>query len=311
MCVTLLYTISQFSYASETIHFGANISVDKTLTEKCFESEGKASVSACTELVDEVRAIKTETNPLEMWAMQQLVLSSFLEARGAAYYQLKNYSLAKNDYAEAVTSNPKNEKLYYWLGRIADNQKNPKLAETYNNKAIDINPDYGLAINSRGNRLLKKKKFKEATKDFEKAISSEPKNPVYYANLGIAFSQLTENSKAFSSFQKAYSIDPNNTHVLVTYSWFLATNRTKEFRDGHRAIQLIEKAIEQDDSILFRDIYAAALAEAGRFDEAVVQQNFIIDHLEQTKLANTKNYTQALRLYEQKKKLRCPAEICK
>jgi arylsulfatase A-like enzyme len=62
---------------------------------------------------------------------------------------------------------------------------------------------------------------------------------------------------------------------LNNYAWALATLSRDDLRDGETAVEAAERAIElmQDRPPGFLDTLAAALAEAGRFDEAIAIQS--------------------------------------
>ena len=60
--------------------------------------------------------------------------------------------------------------------------------------------------------------------------------------------------------------------ALYNLSWINATHENKKYRDGAKAIELAQKLskITQYDQPLALDALAAAYAEAGNFDEAVL-----------------------------------------
>jgi hypothetical protein len=57
----------------------------------------------------------------------------------------------------------------------------------------------------------------------------------------------------------------------------LATTPDTELRDGRKAVTLATKAVHLNDTALNRDTLAAAYAEAGRFADAVAEQERVIE----------------------------------
>ena len=59
----------------------------------------------------------------------------------------------------------------------------------------------------------------------------------------------------------------------------MATTSDVKFRDGRRAVELAEKGVRLKDDAPYRGTLAAAYAEAGRFDDAVTEQERAIEML--------------------------------
>jgi len=61
--------------------------------------------------------------------------------------------------------------------------------------------------------------------------------------------------------------------ISIELAWLLATTREDALRDGAEAVRLVEAVLDRlaDPPPAFLDVYAAALAEAGRYDDAAEQ----------------------------------------
>ena len=57
----------------------------------------------------------------------------------------------------------------------------------------------------------------------------------------------------------------------------MATTRDTRLRDGSRAVKLAKEAVRLNNTPAHRDTLAAAFAEAGRFDDAVAEQERAIE----------------------------------
>ena len=96
--------------------------------------------------------------------------------------------------------------------------------------------------------------------------------PIAMHNLGMLHKENGDIALAIESFQNALDLQPTLTSAARRLAWILATTNEAVLRDGERAVSLLENdfQIETTRSAYAWDAYGAALAEAGRFDEAVV-----------------------------------------
>ena len=88
---------------------------------------------------------------------------------------------------------------------------------------------------------------------------------------------------ARQDFEKALELAPDDPELQNQLAWLLATAPEPGARDGERAVALAQRAVDltQTGNPLFIDTLAAALAEAGRFHEAVTAQETALMILEQ------------------------------
>lgn len=171
--------------------------------------------------------------------------------------------------------------------------------------ALTMQPRDAAVLNERGNAYRQLGRLDEALADFDKVIESGVRHPALYTNRGLVWHDRGDDDKALADYNAAIKLDPkfapaweaggtarrangqfskaidNYTEAirhapefhraLNNLAWLLATCSDQTLRDGERAIELATKAGEltgfQDADYL--DSLAAALAEAGRFDEAV------------------------------------------
>ena len=143
-------------------------------------------------------------------------------------------------------------------------------AEPHCNTAVNLDPTSFFALNARGALRLETGKVSEAIADYTKAIEIDPKYAGAYNNL----------------------------------AWILATASHSEIRDGEKAVELAEKAVElKPQNPIYLDTLAAGYAGVGRFDEAVHIQQRAID-LFKAQGKTVADHEDRLKLYEQKKPFR-------
>jgi Flp pilus assembly protein TadD len=137
-------------------------------------------------------------------------------------------------------------------------------------KALRIQPNDADSHNNLGTVLRQKGKIDEAISEYRLALQTNPALAEAHYNLGIAFLQKGDTAQAISEYQEALRIDPANTKVQNNLAWLLATCADASLRNGDQAVELARQANEPSagtDPVIL-DTLAAALAEAGRFDDA-------------------------------------------
>jgi Flp pilus assembly protein TadD len=89
--------------------------------------------------------------------------------------------------------------------------------------------------------------------------------------LGIALSQKGEMHEAIAQWKKTLEVQPNNLEAQCNLAWIFATFPDASIRNGAKAVELAQRAIELSDGKNARiwRLAAAAYAEAGRFQDAV------------------------------------------
>ncbi|MFT5443641.1 MAG: tetratricopeptide (TPR) repeat protein, partial [Myxococcota bacterium] len=99
---------------------------------------------------------------------------------------------------------------------------------------------------------------------------------------------------------------------LNNYAWLLATVPDAELRDGNKAIRVIRQAISdlEKSNVAFLDTLAAAMAEVGRFEDAIKVQTEVIDSLKKTGASDDalSEFFDHLKSYEAGKPLQDAAE---
>ena len=145
-------------------------------------------------------------------------------------------------------------------------------AVKYYLEAIRIKPDQAKLYNNLGAILAYQNKGKEAIGYFYKALQIDPTYAGAYYNLGKVFVNEGKIEDAILNYRKALSINKEMSQILYHLSWIFSTHEDKKYRNGQEAVKLATQlcAITQNSQPLALDALAAAYAETGRFNEAVV-----------------------------------------
>jgi len=193
------------------------------------------------------------------------ILGNTLEKQGKLIEAISHYAEAlkiNSNYAEAHNN------LGYTLTRL----KHYKEAIYQYNEALRINPTYTDAHNNLGTALLHQGNEKAAIYHYYEVLKSNPKYAGAYYNLGKISLNQGKTEEAINLYRKALTFEPEMIQALYNLSWIFATHKDKRFRNGIKAIELAEKLckISQNNQPLALDALAAAYAETGKFDSAVL-----------------------------------------
>jgi tetratricopeptide (TPR) repeat protein len=135
-------------------------------------------------------------------------------------------------------------------------QQNPKLARTH----------YYLA-----NELLAEGEAAAAEEHYRTALALKPDHAEAHYELALLLLARNEVEEASRHYREAVRLRPDWLEALNNLSWLLATQPEARFRDGKEAVELAARAVAltRTNNAGALDTLAAALAEAGRFPQAL------------------------------------------
>ncbi len=171
--------------------------------------------------------------------------------RGAIYYRLHSYAVAKDNFNQALRLDPSQPQALNNLGLIATKEKDWKTAISYFDLVLNTKPNDPFSLNNKGYVLLQTSKPEEAKKLIERSLSVLPKNGYALRNLGIYYQKAGQTDKAITEFQKAIEIaEPvEMLYGLTGQAHFDQNNRSEACKIWRQGIILndslaIEKAAE-------------------------------------------------------------------
>ena len=138
-------------------------------------------------------------------------------------------------------------------------------------RAVQLRPDYANAHYSLGNALLGKGEIDEAIAQYRAALSLAPQSVEVMTTLGNALLRKGQVSEAITYYERSLEMDRRSATTLNNLAWVLSTCPDGSLRNGPRAIELAQKAVEfsaRENPIFIRTL-AAAYAESGRFNDAI------------------------------------------
>ena len=138
-------------------------------------------------------------------------------------------------------------------------------------EAIKLRPNFYLAYLNRGTALRRKGEFDQAITDYTKVIKMKPNFYDAYTLRGICYGKKGLYQKAVADYTKALKKKPH----YLTYNglaWIFATSKNPKYRNGPQAVKLAQEAVMINRNPKSLSTLAAALAESGKFPEAVQAQ---------------------------------------
>jgi tetratricopeptide (TPR) repeat protein len=137
-------------------------------------------------------------------------------------------------------------------------------------KAVKLRPDYGDPYFNLGSLLFQQGRVDEAIAQWQKALATQPDDAGFHSALANAFLKKGLYKDAITEYDHAVRIAPHDPLARNDLAWLLATSSDASIRDGTRALELAQQAVQLSggkDPVYLRTL-AAACAESGRFTDA-------------------------------------------
>ncbi|MHC5035988.1 MAG: tetratricopeptide repeat protein [Planctomycetota bacterium] len=237
------------------------------------EAEANVHLEHGTQLVMDKKpeeALKAYDRALELWpgfSKAYFNIGVTLESQGKRPEAIEQYRLAIR--AEPGLVMARNNLAF----ALAAEGKREEAVEAYR-RALEIAPGFAMAHGNLADTLVKMGRREEALEHYRQALKHNPQAAEAHGNLAATLIDLGRPSEAAPHYLKMLELKPDWPVALKRVSdlaWLLATHRNPAMRNGPEAVRLAEHACKftQYDSPLHLGTLAAALAETGRFDDAI------------------------------------------
>ncbi len=166
----------------------------------------------------------------------------------------------KSEYLTEEDVTPANFGMYhtvYFNRRLSQQESGLSLSRAY----------YG-----RGFCYFHIKKYDQALSDLNKSLKLDKKNAEAYYYRARIYVNKKKYNEAIADFISACELQPGNAEYLNGFAWLLATCPEEIHRKGPAAIEICERILQVTENASVLDTLAAAYAEVGRFDDAVMTQ---------------------------------------
>lgn len=233
-----------------------------------------------------------------------LCLTAALALSATTWARNRDYASAVTILQDTALKRPENYRAFNSLGVALRAEGRLQEAQAAYERALEIHPEYGLALNNLGNLLSQDlNQLNKAHDYFERAVASDPERGEFHANraanllrgnnvqlalegyqravqleprraelqfsLGLTLTLVDRAAEAIPHYRAALRLRPEFLPAADRLSWLLATHREADLRDGRDALALAQGVQRRGgNGPRFLDTLAAAQAEVGRFDEA-------------------------------------------
>ena len=202
-----------------------------------------------------------------------------LFVRRAQLYGMKSdLDSAQKDYDEAVALEPKNADTLVKRGDLLAERKQYAKAYADYAQAAKLVPGDPEPLVHRSHVFVEEKKYPNALVDLDAALKLDPNNVEIVIARGWVQLLTGRYDLAAAEYEQAAKMEPQSPLVYNCRAWLMATCPDAKYRNGKKAEELARKAVEltEGKDPGFRDTLAAALAEQGRFDEAIKLQEAVV-----------------------------------
>jgi Flp pilus assembly protein TadD len=149
-------------------------------------------------------------------------------------------------------------------------------------RALTVEPNNYKQWVEYGSLFFDERDFDRALASFRQAIAVEPTCAPAFGNIGRIELIRGNYAQALAASRDAAAANPRDPIYRKQLAWLLATSPDAGLRDGQEALALVDsiKQRKSKTDIQWHEVRAAALAELGRFDEAVLTAGRMISAAE-------------------------------
>lgn len=195
-----------------------------------------------------------------------------LHNRGVGYALIDKFVKAIEDFSKVTELKP--DYVNAWFNRAEIRYELDQLdlaIEDYTEVLRQQPGDFG-AYTGRGHANFRAGRLRAALSDYEQAVRLNPSSADALVNRGRTRQRLGMWELAAEDFREAIERDTKSDSAYQAAAWLMATCPDSRYRNEKLGLHAAKKAVElaAGDALTARhlDTLAAALANAGQFDEA-------------------------------------------
>ncbi|MBL6707265.1 MAG: tetratricopeptide repeat protein [Planctomycetaceae bacterium] len=189
---------------------------------------------------------------------------------------------ARSKFADAIAIGIPAAEFHVGMGDCQRDLGQPDEALASYRKAIRLEPELRQAHNGLGVVLHREGDLTAARDAFQTAADLGLPEARY--NLAAALIDLGEDAAAIPHLETSLADHPQFERPARRLAWIHATSSNESLLDGERALRILADhcQVEESQSAVMWDTYAAALARVGRFAEAVTAAERALELAEAT-----------------------------
>ena len=195
--------------------------------------------------------------------------------------------------AAALRLDPNYAAAHYNTGVILSGQGRDVDALLHFRLALKSNPEYKAARFNLAEILLSQDRTQEASEHFSRLLRSDSTHGMSYYGLALAQSRLGRWDAAQRTLEKGHAVLPAHGQLADALARLLAACPVDSLRDGPRALKLTRRLDAEQSTVLSGEAVAMALAEVGRFKEAIRRQEAGLKNLSRARRLDLKSRFEA------------------
>ena len=226
---------------------------------------------------------------------------------GAALYMTGDASGALEQYQAAVRLSPGLAKAHFGIGVLMQADGRDRDAIEAFSRAVAAEPAEAEMRLSLADALRRTGRERDSLPHYAEVIKADPGASQAVLGYAMALVRLGRYPEARDRLTDAMTMFPEQPGFAHALARVLAAAPDDRVRDGSRALRLIEDIIKSQQSTALAETMAMALAEVGRFDDAIRWQRRAIESARSGPGSDLlAPMTSNLRLYETRRPCRTP-----
>ncbi|MDE2849450.1 MAG: tetratricopeptide repeat protein [Acidobacteriota bacterium] len=206
----------------------------------------------------------------------------------------------------AADIDPENLQWRMMRARARADAGNASGARSELEEIVRLDPGAIEAHRSLAAMLLEAGEATRAADHLEALAALTPDDLRVHFNLGLTRFGTGQFAAAREALETALERFPGDLAVRHLLARLLATSPDAAVRDGVRAVELARSVVDEQPALDHLETLAMAMAEAGRFEEAVSWQQRALDREREASGGNSPQRLDRLRLYQARQPLRAP-----
>lgn len=226
---------------------------------------------------------------------------------GTSLYMTGERAGALDAFRTAVRLSPRLAKAHFAIGVLMETDGRDVEAIAAFARAVDSDATYGEARVSLADALRRAGRTEEALPHYDAALRADPGQARARFGQAMALVRLRRYAEARQRLEggaDAFPEQPGFAHALAR---LLAAAPDDRLRDGHRSLSIMQGLLRtQPRSLPLVETMAMALAEVGRFDDAVEWQRDAVAAAGRSNRGDASSLSANLRRYENRQPCRVP-----
>jgi tetratricopeptide (TPR) repeat protein len=226
---------------------------------------------------------------------------------GTALFQMGDKQGAAQQFEQVLRTSPDYARAHFSLGVLLNEARQYPEAIDHFRAALKTDPHYVEARVQLAGVLARSGHPGEAIEHYAEALRAEPGNADAAFGRAMSFIRLRRYGEARDALVEGMKSHPDQANFAHALARLLAAAPDDRVRDGRQALKLIDQLVKGQQSIELAETTAMALAEAGRYGEAVGVQRDALTAATSAGLSEvSRRISENLRLFENRKPCRVP-----